>query len=1317
MRVVLPGKPQAKLQAVCTAQWEGQRIVAYASGNALIILGGPHDLIQTIYHDGSPALDAVAIDNSTGKIATCDSEEVYIYRPYGRKEGALRWSLQCTIRKPDETGGILTLSWGSDGELLVGSLSLRLFQTAEEAAMIWSRQLSRPAKFASFSPDASLIASTGLYDRLIKLWRRQSFGADDTRFDFTYLPHPKTVTSVHWRKPHDREQSTDNVLYSICADHKVRIWATTNPHGLQVLQLWAEIDMQESIQPRQIQSTSQLNERYAFIIDSHDFTFATERAMQAASDGNAEENHALEHLIEIAKRIPEVCVVLDGRGNMSAWGLESIGCKTKKPANKFNIAHVENFSLSKLQAVNAGESNLQFLNFCSHETNSAFTVLVHHFDGRIEWLEGRVDELFDPSPRRNRLQTKALWTGHDGSVKKIIRNRSGTALLSRTNDNEGLLWKQKASQNGMTLTRYSSLSCVEHIHRTCLLDEGDFVVNLHHHSISVWDMRASVASQTASINFEMEGKLLCLLLLREPDRLSSSFYVAAITSRMRGIVWEIQSKSTNHWSSESGKRSGTTITQFCSFDLKVQEDLRFILPVDPAGSPSITSSFLDTFAKDIAISYTKSGVLCAWAALIEVEKSSVEWVVTSRVETGIQDPSLASGSSIRKTAIIDAARTGLTIWDASSGQLEYDVHYEAQDLVQDLDWSSTPDDQSILAVGFPHKVVILSQMRFDYINTGPAWAPIRQILIRESTPHPIGDSTWLGSGNLVIGSGNQLYVYDQNVSISDDFSTDLSIPVHTHRSMTIFDLATYLNGPLPVFHPQFLAQCMLAGKLVQVQKIIIGLHKALKFFSDGDELDSFVSLPIDSFFAEPQSLPSAAKKEMRSSYADFVEESEPETVTEDLAASLNENLAKLAVPQLSSREQILLADIIECVATAEKHRRSMDDNAMRYLLFFRQHMLRKGQAPASRVGITWREIVWAYHSNSQDMLVHLVSKQFQGKMLWKHARESGMFMWMADLSALRAQFEVIARNEYTKTDEKNPIDCSLYYLALKKKNVLMGLWRMASWNREQSSTQKLLSNNFQEPRWKTAALKNAYALLGKRRFEYAAAFFLLAGNLHDAVNVCAHQLQDLQLAVAIARVYEGDDGLVLRSLLEDKVLPQTALEGNRWLATLTFWMLGRRDMAVRVLISPVYTLLDSPETPNLQSRSYLANDPALIVLYKQLREKTLQTLQGASKISPRAEWEFVIQIARLYDRMGCDLLALDLVRNWEFLVQPRELPRERSRKASVPDLRKMLRRRSSLVVDDLPSPGSPNQPRGLKAPPQKVFEEPDSNSLLDNFGF
>ncbi len=41
---------------------------------------------------------------------------------------------------------------------------------------------------------------------------------------------------------------------------------------------------------------------------------------------------------------------------------------------------------------------------------------------------------------------------------------------------------------------------------------------------------------------------------------------------------------------------------------------------------------------------------------------------------------------------------------------------------------------------------------------------------------------------------------------------------------------------------------------------------------------------------------------------------------------------------------------------------------------------------------------------------------------------------------------------------------------------------------------------------------------------------------------------------------------MLQDLLEEKVLPQAAVDGNRWLATWAFWMLGRRDRAVRALI-------------------------------------------------------------------------------------------------------------------------------------------------------
>jgi hypothetical protein len=103
-------------------------------------------------------------------------------------------------------------------------------------------------------------------------------------------------------------------------------------------------------------------------------------------------------------------------------------------------------------------------------------------------------------------------------------------------------------------------------------------------------------------------------------------------------------------------------------------------------------------------------------------------------------------------------------------------------------------------------------------------------------------------------------------------------------------------------------------------------------------------------------------------------------------------------------------------------------------------------------------------------------------------------------------------------------------------------------------------------------------------------------------------------------------------------------------------------------------------------------------------------------VSPKAEWEFVLHSAKLYDRMGCDLLGLDLVRNWEF-----QQTTTSGFGGEVNPL-KLLRRRSSLVVDDrrggflqkgMPHDGPAKKPN----PPPTMFEEPDVGLLLDNFGF
>ena len=152
-------------------------------------------------------------------------------------------------------------------------------------------------------------------------------------------------------------------------------------------------------------------------------------------------------------------------------------------------------------------------------------------------------------------------------------------------------------------------------------------------------------------------------------------------------------------------------------------------------------------------------------------------------------------------------------------------------------------------------------------------------------------------------------------------------------------------------------------------------------------------------------------------------------------------------------------------------------------------------------------------------------------------------------------------------DDRDPTRCSLLYFALGKARLVHGLWRQASGHKESALMIKFLSNDFTLPRWKTAALKNAYALLGKQRFEYAAAFFVLGGGVRDAVNVCVKHLDDPQLAVALARVLEPENcGPILKELLTNVILPLAFKEGNRWLGSWAFWMMNRRDLAVRILV-------------------------------------------------------------------------------------------------------------------------------------------------------
>ena len=105
-----------------------------------------------------------------------------------------------------------------------------------------------------------------------------------------------------------------------------------------------------------------------------------------------------------------------------------------------------------------------------------------------------------------------------------------------------------------------------------------------------------------------------------------------------------------------------------------------------------------------------------------------------------------------------------------------------------------------------------------------------------------------------------------------------------------------------------------------------------------------------------------------------------------------------------------------------------------------------------------------------------------------------------------------------------------------------------------------------------------------------------------------------------------------------------------------------------------------------------------------MKDKTLQTAQGAAKVSPKLEFDYILRIAALYDRLGCDLLALDLVKNWDFTTE------------AANSTRPVLSSRRRSTIDDISVSKFRHNLQNKEALgiPATVNEE---SSLLDSFNF
>ena len=1198
----LPGRPNGTPQAMCQAIWQEHTIFAYCSGNNLIIMSNNFTTLQTLYLEKD--CNTVDINSDNGFIAIGFGETVHIYKPIYQIMKDPKWAFCCKIYHDPSI--VNSLKWGQDNELVVGSSFLSFWKIKDtfgiyEPVLLWNKKQPKPIYYVDISEDSQLISSFGKYDITLKLWKRISISGEQDIFHLTLLPHPDYITAIRWKQT--SSDTSSQVLYSLCADKKLRIWSCYEVgNGQKTVQNWGSIQLTDK-------------ERFCLLIDS----WILKKVLP-------KDNKALEYY---SNTLPDLAMTISSSGDFTLHALENLSTDPPKPLVTKQLLSGELPEDSFLR-------NPNFLYFaevqpCS-ENSSEVSLLIHSLGGMIRQSTIDIPTLLtnnDSAPSPFTLQH--IFSGHNKSIRELVRSSDGEALLTLSRFSENCVWApQHITKGNISLYLKNIVSTEVPIKLSVLHEKGDLLICLlENFKLQAWKCsnNPNPNDKTATLKAEFDigepsNGISPLLMINTPEE---------VHNHERHFVAIVYSDGSIRSFEVSLVRG---IFEITSENLEVDSDevIYKMSSIDPVHATFFSNRPLLSIV-------TKKGVVIEYKAHVDNKKKIISWSKWKEIVTGVKEPLYLRGSSTGKLCIVSSDGKVVSFWDVNRSVLEYEETFDAK--IQDIDWTSTSFGQSIVSIGFSDYSLLYTQLRYDYTNNSPSYLPIEKIDISAYTAHDIGDSVWLKDATFVVATGNQLYIKDKSLDLNDPF-THKSIGSRKILSNDLLHLNSVLNGPLPVYHPQFLIQAIYANKIKLVQELLMRLFLKLREL-DLTSKDVSTNLPSDldidqhKFFIEHEK--------------NYPVETFPDpypTFNGAVCAGLSQLLTKIALPYLTRHQQVTLITVIEAVEDIMKNESVVDINGIRFLLGVKLFLSHKPQ----QKHLVMRDVSWALHSDNKELLFTNLGISTPS---WSRAREYKLPFWITEADLIQ-YFETTARYEFTKDSKKDPTYCAIFYLALKKKQVLLALWKMSFGHPEQQKMIKFLNNDFEESRWRTAALKNAYVLLSKHRYLDAATFFLLSGSLKDCVSVVYKQLNDIDLAIGVCRVYEGDNGPVLGQLLTGQLLPKAIQENDRWTTSFIYWKLRKQDISIKALVNPPIDLEDNAKIiqhDSVVNRSFLVEDPALLYLYLILRERNVKYFMASLEMGTQNEYRLILRVVDILRRMGCDYLAASLVKDWRFIEPPK----------------------------------------------------------------
>ncbi|WFD05059.1 regulator of (H+)-ATPase in vacuolar membrane [Malassezia vespertilionis] len=558
-------------------------------------------------------------------------------------------------------------------------------------------------------------------------------------------------------------------------------------------------------------------------------------------------------------------------------------------------------------------------------------------------------------------------------------------------------------------------------------------------------------------------------------------------------------------------------------------------------------------------------------------------------------------------AVHDAKQWHISIWDAKLATFcnacVYDASFDGErDQVPALAWGSSRSG-TVLAVAIGAHIRLIA--RTSLPGKAVQWALLAEVHLGAGAAR-IAHLAWLDGLRLIAASTCQLFLFHAFASVREDASEAL-VPLDL--------MLAQRHAMLPVHHPSLLAYCLQCGLLRAAQAILLALHK---------RLDAPAELPMDTFLQQHDG-PMHFDKEMLDAVRHTLQ---------DKSAEHGTNFG--------------LLDAAEALSEP------VDLPGQQYLVLLYQHSAAILSSDPSHVP-TGALALWAYLSDEQSILLGRARAVCENKMQWAALRAAGVFTWCRDRALLVPLMEHVARASYTSADNADPVQSTLFYLALGRLSTVRSMWRRAVGHPDKDRMTRLLANDFSVKRWRVAAQKNAFVLMSQRRFQFAAALFLLGGATRDAVNVCVRNLHDVWLAIAIARMHEADDyGPVFCALLRQHIVPMAINQGDRWLGCWALYVLKEFDTLLRMILAPMHDVLVHAGNAfgHLEDRGFAGysdvQDPALLRFFAYCKG---QAWIEQHTVSGQLETQFVLFCNDRWREMGCDYIGVSALVNWRYRVQ------------------------------------------------------------------